>query len=80
MSIIQRNRPRVNPTRVLVSLSDLEWAMMNQDLEPTSDWDEDTQYDQLHAESQAIDALCAGMIPDDLATAIERTSLVGHRP
>jgi hypothetical protein len=60
------------------SLSDLEWAEMILNIE--SDWDLDTIIDQQHAESRAIDALCAGMIPDDLATAIERTSLVGHRP
>jgi hypothetical protein len=67
-------------TRLSVPLSDLEWATMSQDLEPASDWDEDTQYDQMYDESRAIDALCAGLIPDDMAIVIERTSLVGHRP
>jgi hypothetical protein len=58
-----------------VPLSDLEWATMSLNLESASDWDEDTLYDQQFAESQAIDALTSGFIPDDLAAMIERTRI-----
>jgi hypothetical protein len=60
-------------------LSDMAWhaatATMFEDL-----WDNDTELESRAEEFRALDRLERGLMADDTAEMIERTSLVGHRP
>jgi hypothetical protein len=67
-------------TRLSVPLSDMEWHEMMSNVYADEIWSDEVSLDQMAAEAHAIEHLESGLIPDDLATAIERRSLVGHRP
>lgn len=41
---------------------------------------ENRRLDWAACESAAVDAMCLGLVPRDLADCIARTSLVGHKP
>jgi hypothetical protein len=63
--------------RLPVPLSDLEWAAMAFSLE-SSDFDVEPDWDEMATEAAALDSLESGLIPNDVAEHISRTSLVGH--
>jgi hypothetical protein len=62
------------------SLSDLEWHAGIESVYGEDQWDADEAMEVQAAEAEAIDRLERGLICQDVAIAIERTSLVGHRP
>jgi hypothetical protein len=62
------------------SMSDLEWYAGIESVYGDDQWDADEAMEVQAAEAEAMDRLERGLICQDVAIAIERTSLVGHRP
>jgi hypothetical protein len=62
------------------NMSDLEWYAGIESVYGDDQWDADEAMEVQAAEAEAIDRLERGLISQDVAIAIERTSLIGHRP
>jgi hypothetical protein len=57
------------------SLSDLEWYAGIESVYGDDQWDTDTILDQQWAEAEAVERLCNGFIPRDLAEMISETRI-----
>jgi hypothetical protein len=66
--------------RAPTAMSDLEWYAGIESVYDDDQWDADEAMEVQAAEAEAIDRLERGLISQDVAIAIERTSLIGHRP